>query len=73
MRGLFGLVGLLVVVAIVGLLARKQLASVAGPAAAPGAVAGAPAPAPKQQVEQVRQTVDALMQQAPRTMPDDTK
>jgi hypothetical protein len=73
MRGLFGLVGLLVVVAIVGLLAKKQLASVAGPPAAPGTVAGAPAPAPKQQVEQVRQTVDALMQQAPRTMPDDTK
>lgn len=73
MRALFGVVGLLLVVAIVGLLARKQLTSVAGPAAPPGTVAGAPAPTPTQQVEQVRQSVDALMQQAPRTIPDDTK
>jgi hypothetical protein len=72
MRALFGVVGLLVVVAIVGLLAKKQFTAVAGPST-PGTVAGAPAPAPRQQVEQVKQTVDALMQQTPRTVPDDTK
>jgi hypothetical protein len=73
MRALFGLAGVLLVVAIVGLLAKKQLTSMAGPVPSPGTVAGAPAPAPRQQVEQVRQTVDALMQQAPRALPDDTK
>jgi predicted O-methyltransferase YrrM len=72
MRALFGVVGLLVVVAIVGLLAKKQLTLVAAPASAPGVVADAPAQAPRQQVEQVRQAVDTLMQ-APRAMPDDTK
>jgi hypothetical protein len=72
MRAHFGVVGLLVVVAIVGLLAKKQLTSVAGSASAPGVVADAPAQVPRQQVEQVRQAVDTLMQ-APRAMPDDTK
>jgi hypothetical protein len=69
MRGVFGIVGLLVVVAIVGLLAKKQLTAGAGPVPA-GASAEAAAPAPKQQVEQVRQAVDAAMQQAPRAMPE---
>lgn len=66
----FGIIGLLVVVAIVGLLAKKQLTAVAGPATESGA--SAPAPAPKQQVEQVRQAVEAAMQQ-PRPMPDEEK
>jgi hypothetical protein len=75
MRGLFGVVGLLVVVAIVGLLAKKQLTTVAAPTPSASTVAGAPAPSgpPRQQVEQVRQSVETLMQAAPRTVPDDTK
>jgi hypothetical protein len=73
MRALFGIVGLLLVVAIVGLLAKKQLAGVAGPVATPGSTAGAPAVPPAQRVDQVKQTVDNLMQQAPRTIPDDPK
>jgi hypothetical protein len=77
MRAILGLAGLLVAVAIVGLLAKKQLATVAAPASAPatGAVAGAPVPSgpPRQQVEQVRQSVDALMQAAPRTVPGDNQ
>jgi hypothetical protein len=71
MRALFGVVGLLVVVAVVGLLAKKQLTAVAGPAPAAGSSASAPAPAPRQQVEQVRQAVEAAMQQAPRAMPEE--
>lgn len=75
MRAIFGILGLLVVVAIVGVLAKKQLTSASAPAAVvPGAASGnaAPAPTPKQQVEQFKQAVDAAVQQ-PRPMPDDTK
>ena len=70
MRAIFGIVGLLVVVAIVGILAKKQLSAVAAPS---GTGAGAPAAvAPKQQVEQFKQSVESTMQQ-PRPMPEDTK
>lgn len=70
MRAVFGIVGMLVVVAIVGVLAKKQLGAVS---ASGGANAGSPAAvAPKQQVEQFKQSVESTMQQA-RPMPEDTK
>jgi hypothetical protein len=76
MKALFGIAGLLLVVAIVGLLARKQLTSLQAPAtapAAPGAVATQPAATPQQQVQQFKQAVDAGLQQPARAMPDESK
>lgn len=72
MRAIFGILGLLFVVAIVGVLAKKQLgAGVAPPV--PGAPPGAAAPAtPKQQVDQFQKAVEGTMQQA-RPMPEDPK
>lgn len=77
MRAIFGVLSLLVVVAIVGLLAKKQLS--------PGAVRAAPAgesvtlPAPlagttpqqhsQQLQQQVRQSLENTLQQ-PRPMPE---
>lgn len=68
----FGVLSLLFVVAIVGFLAKKQMSS-AVPAAAvavPGAPVPAPGATPKQQVDQVKQAVEAAVQQA-RPMPED--
>ncbi len=71
MRAIFGVVGLLVVVAIVGVLAKKQLG--AGVAPRGGGVEGsAPAATPKQQVQQFEQAVQGAMQQ-PRPMPENDK
>jgi hypothetical protein len=80
MRAMFGVVGLLVVVVIVGMLAKKQLGSLSGPAAVP-ATAGAPgttaplatqpAANPQQQVQQFKQAAEAAVQQ-PRAV-DDSK
>ena len=71
MRAVVSLLGLVIVVAIVGLLAKKQLAAVA-PAPA-SVVAGQPAAAtPQQQVQQMRQAAEAALQ-TPRAMPDDVK
>lgn len=77
MRGMFTVLGLLLVVAIVGVLVKKQFGSMAGaPAPRPGAASPAPGePAlpsgtPQQQVRQVEQAVQGLMQQA-RPMPED--
>ena len=72
MRAVFGILGLLFVVAIVGVLAKKQLG--AGVAPAPGGEAGVvvPAATPKQQVQQFEQAVQGAMQQA-RPMPDNDK
>lgn len=68
MRAMFGIVGLLLVVAIVGVLAKKQLSSGVAPQ-----VTGAPAAAtPQQQVKQFEQAVQGAMQQA-RPMPDNDK
>lgn len=71
MRAVFGIVGLLIVLAIVGVLAKKQLGSTAS--AIPGT---APATSPQQQSQQmqqqIKQTVEATLQQA-RPMPDDSK
>lgn len=73
MRAVFGILSLLVVVAIVAVLARKQLGA-AAPAAAtspvPAGTAPQPVGTPAQQVQQVRQAIDAAMQQ-PRPMPDE--
>lgn len=72
MRAVFSVLGLLVVVAIVGVLAKKQLSAASSPArTSAGAQAEVPA-APRQQVEQFKQGVEGVMQQA-RPMPDDTK
>lgn len=74
MRGLFGVVGLLVTLAIVGVLAKKNLSSVTT-VAPPAGMASAPAGATvKQQSQliqqQVQQSVEATVQQA-RPMPED--
>lgn len=79
MRVIFGVLSLLVVVAIVGILAKKQLSSVA-PVASPPATATAtaapdgtmarPAGTPQQQVQQFKQAVESSLQQA-RPMPED--
>jgi hypothetical protein len=65
MKIVLGVLSLLLVVAIVGLLAKKQLT--AGPAPLPQ-VEGvppltAPAATPRQQVQQVQQAVEGMMQQ----------
>lgn len=70
MRLLFSVLGLLVVAAVVGLLARQSLPPVAPTASSPG-TAPAAAAAP-QQVEQLRQSLESQLQQA-RPMPDDAR
>ena len=74
MRIVFGVLSLLVVVAVIGILAKKQLGAVAPVAAhaTAGAPAGMAAPTgtPQQQVQQFRQAAEGAMQQA-RPMPDD--
>jgi hypothetical protein len=65
MRGLFGLVGLLLVVVIVGLLVRKQLAPTQLPAA-PGAESpgpGNPAQQSREIQEQFKQDLEKALQQ----------
>jgi hypothetical protein len=74
MRAVFGVLSLLIVVAIIGLLVRKQFATIA-PAAQPTAAApvgsmAIPSGTPQQQVQQFRQAVQGTMQQA-RPMPED--
>jgi Na+-transporting methylmalonyl-CoA/oxaloacetate decarboxylase gamma subunit len=74
MRILFSVLSLLVVVAVIGILAKKQLggsAPVAVPASA-GAPSGTPVltGTPQQQVQQFRQAAEQAVQQA-RPMPDD--
>lgn len=73
MRVVFGIVSLLVVVAIVGILAKKQLSAASAPRTPDTTAAGTqPAATPRQQVEQFKQGVEGVMQQA-RPMPEDTK
>lgn len=73
MRILFGVLSLLVVVAVIGVLAKKQL-TLAGPSAAPSTAASAgmaaPTGTPQQQVQQFRQAAEQAVQQA-RPMPED--
>ena len=72
---IFGLVGLLLALVIVGLLVKKQFTGIAAPAlpAVPGAAAAAPAGTVRDQSQQIQQQVkqalDAAMQQRP--VPDD--
>jgi hypothetical protein len=79
-KGLFGIVSLLLALLVVGWLARTQLNAISKPAAAPAAAAGASAPmtAPgatlqqrSQEIQQqFKQSVDAALQPA-RSVPDD--
>ena len=71
---IFGLAGLVVALAVVGLLVKKQLTNTAVPAvSAQGAgTLTAPASNPRQVQEQFKQSLDAAMQ-APRPMPDEAK
>ena len=74
MRIIFSVLGLLVVVAIVGVLAKKQLTGVGPrPASDTSGVTLPSGGTPKQQVEQVQKSIQDAVQQAPRTTPDDTK
>ncbi len=73
MRAFFGIVGLLVTLAIVGILVKKQMTAVT--TVAPPGVQALPAGAtPQQQSQniqkQIGQTVENTMQQA-RPMPED--
>jgi hypothetical protein len=74
MRIVFGVLSLLVVVAVIGILVKKQMGAVA-PVATPAAVGmpggmAAPTGTPQQQVQQFRQAAEQALQQA-RPMPDD--
>jgi Na+-transporting methylmalonyl-CoA/oxaloacetate decarboxylase gamma subunit len=76
MRIVFGVLSLLIVVAIVGVLAKKQLGAGVAPAT-PGSVSPdgtvtVPTGTPKQQVEQFKKAAEAAVQQ-PRPMPDESK
>ena len=74
MRGLFGIVGLLLTLAIVGVLAKKQmgaLTTVAPPAGFASAPAGATVQQQSQLIQQqVKQSVESTVQQV-RPMPDE--
>jgi hypothetical protein len=74
MKAIFGVLSLLIVVVIVGLLAKKQLSSAVAPAAPGAPVQGVAVPAgtPKQQQEQFKGAVEGVMQQA-RPMPEEPK
>jgi ADP-ribosylglycohydrolase len=73
MRGL-GLIGLVVALAIVALVAKKQFAGAAAPAVSTGGDATTPATVrdqARQVQDQYKQALDAAMQQSQRKMPDD--
>lgn len=71
MRMVFSVLGLMFVVAVLGLLARKQLAPVTPPVqATAGSSVMAPSGTPQQQVQQVQKSIESAMQQ-PRAMPED--
>jgi Na+-transporting methylmalonyl-CoA/oxaloacetate decarboxylase gamma subunit len=73
MRVVFSVLSLLIVVAIIGVIAKKQLT--AGPAPQPSGAAAAgvvvPGGTPKQQVDAVKQSVENALQQSRPV--DDTK
>ena len=73
---MLSLVGVLVALVIVGLLVRKSLGTVVVPTLAPVAQpsGGAPAPAatPQQQLQQLKQSLDAAASQ-PRVLPDEAR
>lgn len=72
MRMLLSLVGLVVALAIVGVLVKKQMAAVAPTPASGQPAAQTPAQQSRQVQRQVQQQVESLMQQ-PRPLPDETK
>jgi len=66
MRAIFGVVSLLVVLAIVGLMAKKQLQAVnavSAPAAATGSAAGTPQERSQQVQQRVQQDVQRALEQ----------
>ena len=74
MRVVLGVLSLLVVVAVIGILAKKQLGA-AGPVAAPTSATpegtmARPTGTAAQQVQQFKQAVEGTIQQA-RPMPDE--
>jgi hypothetical protein len=79
MRAIFSLLGLVIVVAIVGIIAKKQLHAGVAPAPSPNTAAAAnaagvsvPTGTPQQQLQQFQNAVQGAMQQ-PRPMPDTDK
>jgi len=72
MRAFLGVLSLLVVVAIVGIMVKRQLAPAAAPPSAGAPIEAMPRPAgtPQQQVQQYQQAVQGAMQQA-RPMPEE--
>ena len=78
MRGVFGVVGLVVALAIVGVLVKKQLAGTQAVVTSLQVPGAAPVPAPtgsvreqSQQVQQqYKQALESALQQ-PRPLPDD--
>jgi hypothetical protein len=74
MRMVFGVLSLLIVVAVIGVLAKKQLGAVAPVASAVSSgsaeTTAPPTGTPAQQVQQFKQSVEGTMQQA-RPMPDE--
>ncbi len=73
MRAVFSILGLVFVVAIIGVLAKKQLAPATTSPAAGNAVVITPGATPQQTQQQVKQALDGAMQGAmqARPMPDD--
>jgi uncharacterized membrane protein len=70
MRAILSLLGLMVVLLVVGLLAKKQMTAVSTPPLSAAGTVAAPAVAPQHQVQQFRQNLDAALQQA-RPIPDE--
>lgn len=75
MRMAFGVLSLLIVVAIIGVLAKKQMGAMSGPAPDPSTTQGVTVPtgSPKQQVDAVKQSIESAVQQAPRQETPETK
>lgn len=70
MKAIFGVLSLLVVLAVVGLLAKQQLNPGAGVATQSTTVGATPQQQSQQMQAQVKQSLDAAMQQA-RPMADE--
>lgn len=73
MRAVFSILGLVLVLAIIGVLAKKQLAPVTTNPAAGSATVTTPGATPQQTQQQVKQAVEGAMQGAmqARPMPDE--
>lgn len=71
MRAVFSIVGLVVVLAIVGVLVKKQLGAGVAPQGTDTAAPGQ-AGTPQQQVQQFQRAAEGAIQQ-PRPMPEDSK